>query len=199
MLLERATPSLAPWISHPSLLITSSMLITSPNAYPTPLSPASCCFLLALPHASSTNHVSYPLLKALLAVVSQQQSVMTPHTTTRSTSFSSNNSARLVLMNASYVFFATTGYPFAASAIWGCSDQSGLPVAMEPSGPHLRTSWFLKGGFSSALLCPCCVKMSGREDDLKCVIRERMLGRARVVMGAKKACMSIMRRAVVML
>lgn len=86
---------------HSNLPSTSSVVSTSPNANPKPLSPASCCFLFALPHASLTSHVSYPRLNALRAVVSQQQSVMTPHTTTLSTPFSSNSWLKFVLMNAS--------------------------------------------------------------------------------------------------
>lgn len=108
-----------------SLSNTSSVDRTSPNAKPKPFRPAWCCSLLAVPQASFTSHVSYPLLNALLAVVSlhrlyiskhcvcctiihmerlyayQQQSVMTPHTTVLSTLASSRIFARSVLMKAS--------------------------------------------------------------------------------------------------
>lgn len=80
---------------------TSSVLTISPNANPKPLSPELCCRRFALPQASSTSKVSYPRLKALLAVVSQQQSVMTPQTISFSIFFSSNIFPKSVLMKAS--------------------------------------------------------------------------------------------------
>ena len=86
----------------------------------------------------------------------------------------------------------------AIRAISGMNSQSGLPVAMEPAGPHLRTSWFLKGGVSSDGEWPCWVRMRGRLVVWKWVHRVRMLGRAVLVMSRKMCCMSITRRAVVM-
>src|SRR6266496_4140835 len=99
--------------SHPpNLCKTSREGSTSPKPNSNTFSPRSCCVLFTLPHASPTSHVSNPLLNAALPVVSQQQSVITPHKTTLSTSISLNLSSRFVLMNASYVFFSTiSGFP----------------------------------------------------------------------------------------
>ena len=55
------------------------------------------------------------------------------------------------------------------------------------------------GGVSSAFEWPCWVKRRGRERALKWEISFRMLGRAVVVMERKTCCMSMTKRAVVIL
>lgn len=54
-------------------------------------------------------------------------------------------------------------------------------------------AWKSEGG------CPCWVKNCGAEAFVKWFERARMLGRAVVVMDSKKFCMSMIRRAVLVL
>lgn len=81
--------------------MASAVVITPAHAKSNPFKPASCCFLFALPHASDMSHVSYPRLNSDRAVVSQQQSVMTPQTTTRSISCFSKIARSLLGSNVS--------------------------------------------------------------------------------------------------
>lgn len=81
----------------------------------------------------------------------------------------------------------------------GMSSQAGVWVAMEPAGPHLLTSWLAEGVISSEGGCPCWVKIVGRERDWKWEMRVVTFLREVVVMEAKWFCMSIIRRAVVIL
>lgn len=143
----------------------------------------------------------------LLCIVGtyQQKSVLTPQTITLCTLALSNTSAMFVLMKASYVFLCiSSGHDFPSSsagssrAISSRSSQLADPRAIDPSRPHLRTSWLGEGdAASSSSGWPCWVTMTGARMERKRAMRSWILGRGMAVhVGAKTFCMSMTSSAV---